>query len=93
MCAVFLDLNKAFDVDHKILPHNLMYYGIRGKQVFFRTYLIQHCHKLNNYSSNFQKIECGVSQGSVMGPLLFLVYVDYVSVVQLQDRRPHVACR
>jgi len=67
--------------------------ALEANKVFFGTYLIQHCQKLNNYSSNFQKIECGVSQGLVMGPLLFLVYVDYVSVVQLQDYRPHVACR
>jgi len=35
MCAVFLDLNKAFDVNHKVLLHNLMYYGIRDKQKSF----------------------------------------------------------
>jgi len=53
-----------------------MYYGIRGKQnSFFESYLTdrKQCTKVNNYSSNFQTIECVVPQGSVMGPLLFLI--------------------
>ena len=72
-CAVFLDLSKAFNtVDHKILLRKLMYYGIRGKQnSFFESYLTncKQCNKVNNYSSSFQTIKCGVPQGSVMGPL------------------------
>ena len=79
-CAVFLDLSKVFDtVDHKILLRKLMYYGIRGKQnSFFESYLTnrKQCTEVNNYSSNFQTIECDVPQGSVMGPSLFLIYVN-----------------
>jgi len=56
-----------------------MYYGIRGKQnSFFESYVTnrKQCTKVNNYSSNFQTIACGVPRVSVMGPLLFLIYVN-----------------
>jgi len=59
-----------------------MYYCIRGKQnSFFESYLTnrKQCNKVNNYSSKFQTIECDVRQGSVMDPLLFLIYVNYHS--------------
>jgi len=79
-CAVFLDLSKVFDtVDQKILLRKLMYYGLRGKQnSFFESYLTnrKQCTTINNHSSNFQTIECGVLRGSVMGPSLFLIYVN-----------------
>jgi len=79
-CAVFLDLSKAFDtVGHKMLLCKLMYYGIRGKQnSFFEFYLTnrKQCTKVNNYSSSFRTIKCGVPQGVVMGRLLFLIYVN-----------------
>ena len=77
------DLNKAFDTaDHKILLRKLMYHGIRGKQnSFFESYLTnrKQCTKINNYSSSFQTIGCRVPQGSVMGPLLFLIDVNDLS--------------
>ena len=76
----FVDLSKAFDtVNHKILIPKLENYGIRGKNsLWFISYLTNRKQfiKYNNVNSSFQKIACGVPQGSLLGPLLFLIYVN-----------------
>ena len=79
-CGVFIDLKKAFDtVDHKILLHKLDHYGFRGViNKWFSSYLDGRTQttQIGFYISKRQNTTCGVPHGSVLGPLLFLIYVN-----------------
>lgn len=78
--AVFLDLAKAFDtVQHSILLLKLERYGIRGNTLkLINSYLSnrKQCVKMKDSCSAFEEINIGVPQGTILGPLFFLVYIN-----------------
>ena len=82
-CRVFLDFAKAFDtVNHQILLKKIETYGIRGIPLkWFTSYLFnrQQYVSLNSVESSKQTIKCGIPQGSSLGPLLFLPYINDIS--------------
>ena len=79
-CGLLLDFSKAFDtVSHDILLTKLYHYGVRGTPLnWFKNYLVNRTQfgKIGDTKSSYETILCGVPQGSTLGPLLFLLYIN-----------------
>ena len=80
---IALDLKKAFDtVNHKILLQKMDYYGVRGPELAWFSDYLSNRHQqalINGHISDSRTIDTGVPQGSILGPLLFIMYVNDLS--------------
>ena len=78
--GIFLDLSKAFDlINHEILLTKLRYFGIRGIPLKWFQHYLNDRSQFTSYklsTSPLSKVSCGVHQGSILGPLLFLLYIN-----------------
>ena len=90
--GIFIDLKKAFDtVNHSILLDKLNFYGIRGTPFnWMHSYLLSRSQyvQIDSWKSPLLPIKCGVPRGSVLRPLLFLIYIfscsNYLSFILWQ---------
>ena len=82
--GILIDLSKAFDtVDHSIVLKQLEHYQIKRKNLYYLQSYLSNCKQCINYKKDnktgnigLSNIICGVSQGSIPGPLFFIIYVN-----------------
>ena len=89
-CGIFLDISKAFDtIDHNIILSKIYKYGIRGNTLNWLMNYLSNPYQfvsINNPSSSFLRIECAVPQGSILGQILFLLYINDLPRVSTKPR-------